>query len=146
MYTLSMGIKSSHPAKSTAASTAGGCWPTETKQTRRAVQLQSLPLIWRGKGSCETLSYLRHQMKGVIQQRYQSSPCRQRSSTFFPRSLHVPPVPAYELPSESLEGTALLQPGSDKTFPEISGSLSTDISGFWMGPLGCCGRTAPVLR
>lgn len=65
---------------------------------------------------------------------------------FSPRSLHVPPVPAYELPSKSLEGTALLQPGSDKTFPEISGSLSTDISGFWMGPLGCCGLTAPVLR
>lgn len=89
LYTLSMGIKSSHPAKSTAASTAGGCWPTETKQTRRAVQLQSLPLIWRGKGSCETLSYLRHQMKGVIQQRHQSSPCRQRSSTFFPRSSYA---------------------------------------------------------
>lgn len=55
LYTLSIGIKSSHPAKSTAASTAGGCWPTETKQTRWSVQLQPLPLIWRGKGSCETV-------------------------------------------------------------------------------------------
>lgn len=55
LYTLSIGIKSSHTAKSTAASTAGGCWPTETKQARWSVQLQPLPLIWRGKGSCEAV-------------------------------------------------------------------------------------------
>lgn len=81
MYTLSIGIKSSHPAKSTAASTAGGCWPTETKQTRWSVQLQSLPLLWRGKGSCETRSYLKHQMKGVFQQWRQRSPCRHRNKS-----------------------------------------------------------------
>lgn len=52
LYTLSTGIKSFHPAKSTAASTAGGCWPTETKQTCRsaaagaAFELEGKGKLW----------------------------------------------------------------------------------------------------
>lgn len=143
MYTLSIGIKSSHPAKSTAASTAGGCWPTEAKQTRRSVQLQSLPLIWRGKGSCETRSYLRHQMKGAIQQWRQRPPCR-HCSEFPPKVLLHGQRQPVSCQVKRFEGKmALLQPGPDAASPEVSGSLSTDVSGLWTAPLGFRGPSSP---
>ena len=144
MYTLSIGIKSSHPAKSTAASTAGGCWPTETKQTCRPVQLQSLPLIWKGKGSCEPRSDLRHQMKGVIQPRHRRPPGRHWSKS--PEVLMCGQRRPMHLSSRSFEGKmAVLQPGPGAASPEVSGSLSTDVSGLWMAPLGFPGPRALVL-